>query len=440
MLSGMEAEANMGRSHGPVQRGLMRLVVRLHSASRFEVILAAMVLGATALMASILVMDYLMSFHLPPSYGVLSLPSLALSTNPRVPVSPGVTLFGIREFSRTCCEVGPTVYRRPTIRERNTQYFAGERSQYSYKLALQHFLQTEKQLARVFVPIAQLDEFIGDFFLRLPGNARIVLITGQEDCGPSEVFGYSRNKCKLDMPMSLYEFVSDPRLAHWFAQNYDFGDVSNVAAYPQSAPRPNLPPNLLRKLSPLPIGVDFHTSAEKVYFSRESPKSQEAHLISLANPKWSEKKQQILSVFTVAKERPDRLRLLEVQAGKEACVYSPGHVDKIKLWSMHQDQAFVFCPQGNGIDTHRIYEALILGSVPVTISSPLDALYKQLPIIILDSWEDFDSCGRTEEWRQEIIARFGSEPFEHPEVRRLLTLDYWVSVTFRKLVDANDAR
>jgi hypothetical protein len=49
---------------------------------------------------------------------------------------------------------------------------------------------------------------------------------------------------------------------------------------------------------------------------------------------------------------------------------------------------FVLCPQGTGIDTHRIYEALACGATPVVLHSTLDHLYKKLPICILNSWTD----------------------------------------------------
>jgi hypothetical protein len=49
---------------------------------------------------------------------------------------------------------------------------------------------------------------------------------------------------------------------------------------------------------------------------------------------------------------------------------------------------FVLCPQGTGIDTHRIYEALACGATPVVLHSTLDHLYEKLPICILNSWTD----------------------------------------------------
>jgi hypothetical protein len=49
---------------------------------------------------------------------------------------------------------------------------------------------------------------------------------------------------------------------------------------------------------------------------------------------------------------------------------------------------FVLCPEGTGIDTNRVYEALACGATPVVLHSVLDHLYAKLPICILNSWTD----------------------------------------------------
>jgi len=48
----------------------------------------------------------------------------------------------------------------------------------------------------------------------------------------------------------------------------------------------------------------------------------------------------------------------------------------------------VLCPAGNGLDTHRLWETLLAGSIPVTAASPMDSLLRRLPVLIVDDWED----------------------------------------------------
>jgi hypothetical protein len=46
------------------------------------------------------------------------------------------------------------------------------------------------------------------------------------------------------------------------------------------------------------------------------------------------------------------------------------------------------CPRGTGIDTHRIYESLLFGVIPIVKSGELDDLYNKLPIVIVKDWSD----------------------------------------------------
>lgn len=49
---------------------------------------------------------------------------------------------------------------------------------------------------------------------------------------------------------------------------------------------------------------------------------------------------------------------------------------------------FVICPQGNGIDTHRKWETLYLKSIPIEKRCINSSFYEDLPICLVDSWEE----------------------------------------------------
>lgn len=54
----------------------------------------------------------------------------------------------------------------------------------------------------------------------------------------------------------------------------------------------------------------------------------------------------------------------------------------------------VFCPIGNGIDTHRLWETLYSNRIPIVIkigNFKIYELYEKLPIIILDKIEDLNN-------------------------------------------------
>ncbi|MCJ7802948.1 MAG: hypothetical protein MUP82_11395 [Candidatus Marinimicrobia bacterium] len=53
---------------------------------------------------------------------------------------------------------------------------------------------------------------------------------------------------------------------------------------------------------------------------------------------------------------------------------------------------FCICPEGNGVDTHRLWEALYLKTVPVVIKSDFTSTLQKnnVPLVVLNSWDDFN--------------------------------------------------
>ena len=49
---------------------------------------------------------------------------------------------------------------------------------------------------------------------------------------------------------------------------------------------------------------------------------------------------------------------------------------------------FCLCPRGNGIDTHRFWEAQYLDCIPIILWRDWTMAYSEMPILILDSWND----------------------------------------------------
>lgn len=58
-----------------------------------------------------------------------------------------------------------------------------------------------------------------------------------------------------------------------------------------------------------------------------------------------------------------------------------------------REYKYCICPQGNGIDTHRLWEALYLGVVPILLRNTFTENIQKtmhLPLILLDSWNDLN--------------------------------------------------
>ena len=57
-----------------------------------------------------------------------------------------------------------------------------------------------------------------------------------------------------------------------------------------------------------------------------------------------------------------------------------------------KEYEFCICPEGNGVDSHRLWEALYLKTVPVIVESEFTNILKkqEVPLVVLENWEDFD--------------------------------------------------
>lgn len=53
-----------------------------------------------------------------------------------------------------------------------------------------------------------------------------------------------------------------------------------------------------------------------------------------------------------------------------------------------RNHTFVLCPRGNGIDTHRLWETLYMGSIPIVKRDVAHAGWMDLPILFVDDWKE----------------------------------------------------
>jgi hypothetical protein len=61
----------------------------------------------------------------------------------------------------------------------------------------------------------------------------------------------------------------------------------------------------------------------------------------------------------------------------------------LDLLSQHN---FSICPEGNGIDSHRIWESILLKTIPIMLRNPFtEIIAKEYPCILLDKWEDLNN-------------------------------------------------
>ena len=59
---------------------------------------------------------------------------------------------------------------------------------------------------------------------------------------------------------------------------------------------------------------------------------------------------------------------------------------------------FAWAPPGRGIDTHRAWECLLLGCIPIVIKSPLSSVYAGLPVLEVDDYAAVTASMLRNEW------------------------------------------
>ena len=96
-------------------------------------------------------------------------------------------------------------------------------------------------------------------------------------------------------------------------------------------------------------------------------------------------------------------------------------VTRLKTWNKQKEYAFVISPHGGGYDCHRLWEALILGCIPIVKTSPIDTLYEGLPVLIVKEWSDV-----TIELLTKTIVEFKEKEINKEFVYEKLSLQYWI--------------
>jgi hypothetical protein len=82
-----------------------------------------------------------------------------------------------------------------------------------------------------------------------------------------------------------------------------------------------------------------------------------------------------------------------------------------------RSHSFVLCPRGNGIDTHRLWETLYMGSIPIVRWDIAHSGWTDLPILFVNSWEEV-----TEERLRAELPRFQTSSRNLEKLK----VGYWI--------------
>jgi hypothetical protein len=272
-------------------------------------------------------------------------------------------------------------------------------------------LRNAKKVQSVYINTSAIPHFAKEILPNLISKndeIKIVLVSGDAD------------ETVFEDIFETYEdfilFIEDSRIIHWFSQNVVFSSSAK---------------KIHEKLTPIPIGLDYHTLSECSFHEwgiRQSPIEQEN---SLKNIRYlsNAPRERLFKVYcnfhflmNSSKYGYDRKDALE-NIDSTIIFIEPQKQKRINAWKRQSEFVFVASPFGNGYDCHRTWEALALGCIPIVKSSGLDILLKNLPVCIVDEWKDVTETFLRDAF-EKILSRFGDKPFISlsPE----FFLSYWV--------------
>lgn len=234
---------------------------------------------------------------------------------------------------------------------------------------------------------ADLDRFVA---FALPSiREPFVLVTTDGDVSvPSEL-----------RPSTVAALLASPFLVAWYTQNADGAGAPRIA--------------------PFPIGLDLHTPRP---FSSPAALVADLRRLAESRPALSTQPLKIFADIDLNRNSPDRIEAARLLADCDHVQFQHRRVSQRAIWRRYASFPFVLSLAGSGLDCHRTWEALYLGSIVVTKTSPLDTLFEGLPVVIVEDLAELRDLSRLPAW----LERFA--PLAEPaRVWRRLDAAAWVA-------------
>ena len=86
-----------------------------------------------------------------------------------------------------------------------------------------------------------------------------------------------------------------------------------------------------------------------------------------------------------------------------------------------QKSHFVLAPWGNGIDTHRIWESLMVETIPVMLSNNFSNNFYNLgiPILLIEKWEELNKLNKTD------LDELYNKIIKNGSLKQFVNFEYW---------------
>jgi hypothetical protein len=213
-------------------------------------------------------------------------------------------------------------------------------------------------------------------------------------------------------PNAFLMFILQPNLRGFYSQNMDIQDCrnflkeritklwnANALAIKHESSLEGAIHHAFRKLKQIPIGMDYHTISSQPNYKwqlkkdilKSSPLEQEKMLIQEIRDKMTPFYSRKIQIYSNVMLCPDRFndRNTAVSVIPPALLHhQTTFIPRIETWKNMTNYAFILSPFGNGMDCHRTWEALLCGCIPIVRTSVFRELFDELPVLIVDKWED----------------------------------------------------
>jgi hypothetical protein len=201
----------------------------------------------------------------------------------------------------------------------------------------------------------------------------------------------------LITPDQFLNLMNNPYLIKCYSSNCNYTD------------------NYHPKLNLLPIGLNYHV------FNNPWLQEQQLEMVKQNTEHFCKRKIMCYGSFHFNMDNRGYIHRIKAinEIPKDLVYYEEHRVDRIKTWEKQIQYAFVISPIGNGLDCFRTWEALILGCIVIVEKSPLDNLYIDLPVLIVDNYKDI-----TKELLIETVEKFKIMSFKYEK----LHIEYWKNI------------
>jgi len=134
----------------------------------------------------------------------------------------------------------------------------------------------------------------------------------------------------------------------------------------------------------------------------------------------------IYANFTIETNSEERLRLSRILQSLNIPIRNPSmtHEGRLDYLRSLRTANYVVCPEGNGVDTHRLWETLYVGGTPIVKRNPLiNSLVEALPVLLVNNWEELHDLANLQDSWNELQAKNHSSDF--------LRFSYWESILLK---------